>query len=181
MNSCPTSFYKFTDDMGRQVAIPATPLRIASLHDISITIPLIELGVFPVGSHGRTTDDGSLYVERSYGNLGKVLRDAGFKFPKIVDDIKDGGDATFSAEKLQDLDADYIFVTYRTDQLQTPQDSVEGLEKVIPDSCDYLTACKEGCMLVLPREAATTSSFDALSITASNVLTHISGNPFAKK
>ncbi|MBL1420534.1 MAG: ABC transporter substrate-binding protein [Alphaproteobacteria bacterium] len=289
----------YTDSLGRKVEIPTDAKRIVSLHDMVLTVPLIELGILPVGSHGRTTDDGTpfirsskaitgydfdnsdiefmgnwpadvekvvtakpdlilttswqglkygqieniaptlvinsestievfdmlaeitgsgaqldilksryaqqiadikriidtenitvnviqpydgnLYVEHTYGNLGKVLRDAGFKFPKIVDDIAVGGDASFSAEKLQDLDADYVFVTYRTDQLQTPQDSIDGLEKVIPGFCDYFSACKKGRMLVMPREAATTSSFDALSITASNVLTHISGNPYAKK
>lgn len=48
----------FTDDLGRQVAVPDHPLRIVSLYDIDLTIPLLELGVVPVGSHGRLGRDG---------------------------------------------------------------------------------------------------------------------------
>lgn len=49
----------FTDDLGRVVNVPLHPQRIVSLHDLDITIPLIELGVPPVASHGRTRPDGS--------------------------------------------------------------------------------------------------------------------------
>jgi iron complex transport system substrate-binding protein len=37
----------FTDDLGRKVVVPVHPKRIVSLHDLDITIPLIELGVPP--------------------------------------------------------------------------------------------------------------------------------------
>ncbi len=42
----------FTDDLGRVVKVPQHPKRIVSLHDLDITIPLIELGVPPIASHG---------------------------------------------------------------------------------------------------------------------------------
>jgi iron complex transport system substrate-binding protein len=42
----------FTDDLGRTVTVPLHPQRIVSMHDLDITIPLIELGVPPVASHG---------------------------------------------------------------------------------------------------------------------------------
>lgn len=32
----------FTDDLGRSVSIPAKPKRIVTLHDIDLTIPLID-------------------------------------------------------------------------------------------------------------------------------------------
>lgn len=35
---------QFTDDTGRTVTVPLHPKRIVSLHDLDITIPLIELG-----------------------------------------------------------------------------------------------------------------------------------------
>jgi iron complex transport system substrate-binding protein len=47
----------FTDDLNRKVVVPVHPKRIVS-HDLDITIPLIELGVPPVASHG-TRPDGS--------------------------------------------------------------------------------------------------------------------------
>ncbi|KAA9008139.1 ABC transporter substrate-binding protein [Histidinibacterium aquaticum] len=54
-----------TDDLGRAVEIPADPQRIASLHDTSLTVALLELGVTPVASHGRTTEDGTPYIRSS--------------------------------------------------------------------------------------------------------------------
>lgn len=36
---------RFTDDLNRNVVVPVHPKRIVSLHDLDITIPLIELGV----------------------------------------------------------------------------------------------------------------------------------------
>ena len=55
----------FTDDAGRVVDIPAEPLRIVSLQDLAITVPLLELGVTPVGSHGRTTAEGVPFIRSS--------------------------------------------------------------------------------------------------------------------
>ncbi|MBT1630313.1 iron-siderophore ABC transporter substrate-binding protein, partial [Klebsiella pneumoniae] len=52
----------FTDDLGRKVTVPAHPKRIVSLHDLDITIPLIEPGLPPVASHGRTRPDGSHFI-----------------------------------------------------------------------------------------------------------------------
>jgi iron complex transport system substrate-binding protein len=45
--------HTFTDDLGRVVTVPLHPQRIVSMHDLDITIPLIELGVPPVASHGH--------------------------------------------------------------------------------------------------------------------------------
>ena len=55
----------FTDDLGRVVDIPGQPLRIVSLQDLAITVPLLELGVTPVGSHGRTTAEGVPFIRSS--------------------------------------------------------------------------------------------------------------------
>ena len=55
----------YTDDAGRTVEVPAHPQRIASLHDLFFTVPLIELGVMPAGSHGRIANDGSVYLRSS--------------------------------------------------------------------------------------------------------------------
>ncbi len=52
----------FTDDLGRTVTVPLHPQRIVSMHDLDITIPLIELGAPPIASHGRTRPDGSHYL-----------------------------------------------------------------------------------------------------------------------
>lgn len=44
-----------TDDTGTKVTFPAEPRRIVSLHSSALTLPLVELGVSPVGSHGIGT------------------------------------------------------------------------------------------------------------------------------
>lgn len=301
LGSVSTSARTFIDDTGRNVTLPDNPIRIASLHDSLLTIPLLELGVFPVASNGRVNGSSSPFIRGSkaltgydfdnsnitfvgtspvdvekllsvkpdliittpwqkasleqleaiaptvvldynkrsriemfealalltnsqekliilkdryqeqinrikriiktqdisvnviqatkgkvlvwntYFNLGKVLRDSGFKFPQAVEDIAVGERVSFGAEKLQSLDADYLFVTYRTDKKHTPIDAIAEFEAVVPNFCNFLTACKEGRMLVMPREEASSSSFTALGIIAYNVLTHISGKPYLKK
>ena len=288
----------FTDDTGRVVEIPAKPQRIVSLHDLSITVPLIELGVFPLGSHGRTTpdgkpfirsskvltgvdfdnsdikfvgnlpadveavaalepdliittvwqtanveqlqaiaptivldddvrpafdvfdvladltgtedrlallktryqgqiaqikrlldagsisasviqaNDGKLYIEHTYATLGKVLRDAGFTFPAKVDAIPAGESAEFSAEELPEFDADFVFATYRTDTLQTPADAIGALEAALPNFCQFLHACRENQLIVIPREEASAASYYALGAVSYMLISNISGRTF---
>jgi iron complex transport system substrate-binding protein len=287
-----------TDDIGRTVEIPTRPLRIVSLHDLSLTIPLIELGVFPVGSHGRTTpegtpfirsskvltgvdfdnsdikfvgnlpadveavaalepdlilttawqtadvgqlqaiaptvvlddnfrsgfeifdllaeltgtedrlavlktryegqvaqikrlidtgsisasviqaNDGKLYIEHTYGTLGKVLRDAGFTFPAKIEAIPAGESAEFSAETLPEFDADFVFATYRTDTMQTPADALGALETAMPNFCQFLHACRENQLIVIPREEASAASYYALGAISYMLISNISGRDF---
>lgn len=290
--------WTFTDDAGRTVEVPSHPQRIVSLHDTGFTIPLLELGVHPVGSHGRTTADGEPFIRSSkgltgidfdnsdiefmgnlpadiervaavspdliitspwqqssvgqleriaptvvldnsereryeiyglladvvgatdqlailetryqgqidevrrlidtenitvnviqgvngevlswhtYATLGKVLRDAGFQFPERVDAIPEGDFVRFSAESFPELDADFLFVTYRTDAEETPADAMAHLEDVAPNFCEFLYACRNNQMVVMPREEASTASYYALGIMAYTVISHISGREF---
>jgi iron complex transport system substrate-binding protein len=288
----------FTDDTGRTVDIPVAPLRIVSLHDVSLTLPLLELGVIPAGSHGRTTAEGEPFIRSSavltgidftnseiefvgnlpadveavaalepdlilttpwqtapvdqlaaiaptvvldsglrrgfamhevladitgtqgnlavldaryqeqvaqirrlidtgsvsvnviqgvngqlavwhtYGALGKLLRDAGFTFPERVNAIPEGDFENFSAETLPEMDADFVFVTYRTDTLETPADADKYLEEVMPGFCEFLHACRENQMIIIPREEASAASYYGLGVLAYTVLSHISGRDF---
>ncbi|PHM61048.1 ABC transporter substrate-binding protein [Xenorhabdus ishibashii] len=45
-----------TDTMGREVVIPEKPQRIVVMSEPAIGLPLMELGVQPVGSYGRSED-----------------------------------------------------------------------------------------------------------------------------
>ncbi|NHB88482.1 ABC transporter substrate-binding protein [Photorhabdus tasmaniensis] len=45
-----------TDTMGREVVIPEEPQRIVVMSEPAIGLPLMELGVQPVGSYGRSED-----------------------------------------------------------------------------------------------------------------------------
>lgn len=289
-----------TDDLGRLVTVPLEPQRIAVLHDKNLGTPLIELGVLPVGSHGRTTADGkpfirgsitvtgldfdnstieylggnpadieaisavqpdliltstwqkadvdqlskiaptvvvdttaretigvfpllaettgktaeleqleqryqaqinqikriidtnnirvsvlqgangSFFVQHTYSTLGKVLRDAGFQFPEAVNAIDQGAFESWSAERLQDLDADIIFMTYRTDKEQVPQDARDAITEVFPGWCRRLHACRESQVVILPRAEATSASYDALMALSFSVLTAVSSQDIVR-
>lgn len=288
---------RFTDDLGRVVTVPLHPKRIVSLHDLDITIPLIELGVPPVASHGRTRADGShtlrssgmltgvdfdnsnmtfigtadidieaiaaakpdliitepsrntpveqlekiaptvsidhlqggapeIYrklaqltgtqarlqiLERryreqiaalkstldtskitvsviqanngkinalhSYHSLGRVLRDAGFRFPKLIDSIPEGGRIDVSAERLPELDADFVFDTWRGDTGGKPQDEIAAMDAVMPGWCDFLHACRTGHYVLISREEAISNSFASLSLMVAQVQSQIAGRP----
>lgn len=288
----------FTDDAGRTVEIPTKPLRIVSLQDLAITVPLLELGVTPVGSHGRTTAEGQPFIRSSgvltgidfdnsdiafvgnlpadveavaalepdlilttpwqtapveqlaaiaptvvlddsqrgdlamhdilaeltgtedrlnilkaryrgqveqikrlidtqnisvnviqgvngqvavwhtYGALGKVLRDAGFTFPDRVNAISGGDPERLSGEAFPELDADFVFATYRTDTLETPADAKKFLEEVLPNFCDYLHACRENQFIIIPREEASASSYYGLGVLSYMIISQISGRDF---
>ena len=287
----------FTDDLGRKVVVPLHPQRIVSLHDLDITIPLIELGVAPVASHGRTRPDGSHVLRSSamltgvdfdnskiafigtatidieavaaakpdliitepsrntpveqlekiaptvsidhldggapriysklaqltgtqaqlailerryqaqiaalkstidtgkirvsviqanqgkinalhtYHSLGRVLRDAGFVFPPLIDSIPEGGRIDVSAERLPELDADFVFATWRGDTGGTPQDEMKAMDAVMSGWCDFLSACRSGHYVLISREEAISNSFAALSLMVAQVQSQVAGRP----
>lgn len=52
----------YTDDAGIEVQVPVDPQRIVSMHDSSLTTPLLELGIVPVGSFSRVDEAGNAYM-----------------------------------------------------------------------------------------------------------------------
>ncbi|WP_341487633.1 ABC transporter substrate-binding protein [Pararhizobium sp. A13] len=287
----------FNDDAGRTVTVPARPTRIASLHDIDITIPLIELGVIPAASHGRVGLHGTPYIRsgalltgvdfdssgmiyvgsndidletlaetkpdliinatgrptpvealekiaptvvidatrlgaphvyarlaeltgtqaklavldrryrsgiaalkqavdtssitvsvfqplngkintyHTYRALGRVLRDAGFRFPKVIDAIPEGERIEVSAERLPEFDANFIFDPYRTDTGGTSADEIAAMEEVMPDFCNFLKACREGRYIMVSREEAISNSYAALALMTAAVQASIAMRP----
>ena len=275
----------FVDDTGRSVSVPERPLRIVSLDDVNITVPLIELGVMPVGSQGRVgpgghrflrgsliltgvdfdnseigflgtqpvdveavaalkpdliitlshrptpvaqlqeiaptvvldetvrsafeiygvlaelsgrqaeaavlerryqaqlaqlrsigdlgkisvsvisaTGDGKINIERTYGSFGGVLRDAGLRFPAMIDAIPDNRNIDVSPEALPELDADFVFDTYRGDKGETPLDAEARMAAILPDYCRFLSACAKGRYIVIPRDEAKAISYQGRSL-----------------
>lgn len=287
-----------TDDLGRTVTVPLNPQRIVSLHDTSLTVALLELGVMPVGSHGRVLNDthqsmrssklmtgidfdnssikfvgatpadpekvaavkpdlilttswqtadvnklsaiaptyvfdisqredfdiyadianlvgksdqveqyearyqsqlqqirdtvdvsktkvaiiqahgGEMQVWNTYGSLGKVLRDAGFAFPDIVNNIAGNERQTFSGEVLPEFDADMIFITYRPQRGETPADAADKMAEVLPQWCEVLKACANGQVVYLPRSETTSSTYNSLGLMAYTVISHLTGREF---
>lgn len=291
----------FEEDLGRKVEVPVHPKRIVSLHDLDITIPLIELGVPPVASHGRTGLDGKntlrssgmltgvdfdnsdisfigstnidieaivaakpdliitqpsrdtpiaqlekiaptvsidhllgsapriyaklaeltgtqaryaildrryreqiaqlkrlvdtskisvsvlqankgkITVHHTYQSLGRVLRDAGFKFPPLIEAIPEGERIDVSAERLPELDADYVFNTFRADTGGKPADEIADMEKVMPGFCDFLKACREGRYVLISREEAIANTYASLNLLVLVVQSQVTGRPFLGK
>lgn len=124
-------------------------------------------------------DDHTLYAEHTWGVLGQILRDAGFQFPAIIDDITPGSSTTISPERLADFDADWVFLTYRTDAGETPADVDAAMEAIVPNWCDALRACREGRVVFLPRDEATTPSYAAASALLFSLVSHMA-DPFVQ-
>lgn len=286
---------QFTDATGKTVEVPSAPERIVALHDLSLTVPLNELGLSPVGAVGRTGADGVRYLRgaktltgidfdnsdivdvggfpadlevvaslnpdlilmmhfnttdrtqleavaptimlednmrgefvvfdqlaaltgteerldvlknryqgqvaqiekmidtqdisvsvfgpsqdklvawHTYGALGKVLRDAGFGAPEIVNQIDGSERVYFSGEQIAAFDADFIITTYDHNRGESPQSIIDDLNAIVPDFCRYLTACREGRMIFLPREDAVTRSYEALGQMSAVIMGVIGG------
>lgn len=109
----------FTDDLGRTVTVPLHPQRIVSMHDLDITIPLIELGAPPIASHGRTRPDGSHYLRASAQLTGVDFDNS---------DIRFIGTADIDLEAVAAAKPDLIITE------PSRHVSVEQLEKIAPHS-----------------------------------------------
>lgn len=286
----------FTHDAGT-TDIPVHPQRIVSLHDVGLTIPLLELGVTPVGSGGRMRDDGSIYLrsgmsllgidfdnsdmqfvddedieaiaalepdliitssddaatlrqynlvaptialnrynrpgpehfrvladavgatERyeqlqhrldwqiaelrhavpdaarttigilhaepgalvsaylpTYGSLGYVLSEVGFQMTPLAEEL--GDQESVSPERAAELDADFLIITYRNDQGETPETARAEMEAVLPGWCDFMHACRNDQVLFLPRDEAFTVSYNAMDLAIATVHAGIAGRHF---
>ena len=97
-------------------------------------------------------NNGKVTVHHSYHALGRVLRDAGFRFPPLIERIPDGQRIDVSAEQLPELDADFVFATWRSDTGGKPQDELQAMEGVMPGWCDFMRACRTGRYILLPRK-----------------------------
>ncbi|WP_127559965.1 ABC transporter substrate-binding protein [Saccharospirillum alexandrii] len=120
--------------------------------------------------------DGKLSVSESYGSLGQVIEDIGFRQPNIVQGIE--GEAEFSAEALTDFDGDFIFDTYRISAGDVPDDARERMAGVLPGWCEVLHACRNNQYITLPRTFVYSSSFASLELNIQLLVTHIGGRDF---
>ena len=91
-----------------------------------------------------------LWVYRSgLGAIAQVLADVGFAQPAAVAALPES-QASWSAELIQDLDADFIFGFYRQQPDATPETIFAAYEKFAPGWCQALTACQNGQFVLLP-------------------------------
>lgn len=120
-------------------------------------------------------NQGKINALHTYHSLGRVLRDAGFSFPKLIDSIPPGGRIDVSAERLPEMDADFVFATWRGDLGGKPQDEIAAMDAVLPGWCEFLTACQRGHYVLISREEAISNSFASLSLMVAQVQSHIAG------
>ncbi|EMH4162399.1 ABC transporter substrate-binding protein [Pluralibacter gergoviae] len=109
--------YQVTDGLGREVTIPRSPQRIVVMSEPAVGLPLMELGVQPVGSFGRG-DDGSYQLGTDF--VDAVLGKGRIK-PKGI-----GAGREVSLEKLNALKPDLIIGT------EFDVDKVKQLSTVAP-------------------------------------------------
>ena len=286
----------FVDDRGREVDVPADPQRIVSLDDLRLTVPLLELGVVPVASHGRegdagpyiraaklvtgidfdnsdiefvgsdisaeavlnvepdlivvyggrdelldqlemiaptvvldptaddymgvyqklaeltntedtlarlqmryeaqldqlralidtsaitvsviTASEGAMTVPHTFGSLGIAVRDAGFRVPALMDSLDLGTEIQLSAERIDEIDADLVIDSYRSDRGETPEAADERMREVFPQYCEALWACRNGQFVRLPREEFYAISYYGLTASIYTLTALISAQEF---
>jgi iron complex transport system substrate-binding protein len=108
--------------------------------DISVSLTFM----FPGGNE--------MWVYKHGGTLGainQVVQDLGFKEPAAVSALPTDM-VSFSAELIQDLDADFVFGFYRQQPDATPAALKETYEAFAPGWCQALTACQNGQFILLP-------------------------------
>lgn len=123
--------------------------------------------------------DGTLNYWSDYGSLTQVMDDIGFARPAINQQVDDGR-MEISAERLQDIDADYIIDTFGISWGETPQDARARMSLVLPNWCSVLTACQNGQYIVLPRTYAFSSSFASLEMMTQILVSHVAGRSDAR-
>ncbi len=131
----------------------------------------------PMISVISATGDRKLSVERRYGSLGLVLRDAGFASPDIIRSIPENSGAVFSPEALPEFDADIIFDTYRNDRNETRENARQRLENMLPGYCRFLSACRKGRYYFLPRDEAKSTTYAARMMAIATITAMVSSLP----
>ncbi|SMQ85406.1 iron complex transport system substrate-binding protein [Devosia lucknowensis] len=122
-------------------------------------------------------DGEELWVYRAnLGAITQVLGDLGFSQPKAVSEIAET-QVSWSAELIQELDADFIFGFYRQQPDATPDAIRAAYEKFAPGWCQALTACQNGQMILLPGPTFG-STMTGLELALELVENNVAGRPF---
>ena len=125
--------------------------------------------MFPAGEE--------LWVYRAnLGAIAQVLGDLGFAQPKAVAALE-ATQASWSAELIEDLDADFIFGFYRQQPDATPKAIFAAYEKFAPGWCQALSACRNGQFVLLPGPAFG-STMTGLELALELVESHVAGRAF---
>lgn len=125
--------------------------------------------------------DGELRTFADYGAFTTVLDRIGFARPEFIADKRAEGEQgrfVVSPEILHQLDADFLFDTYRIDQDDSPAQMRARIAGVLPGWCQLLHACRERQYVGLPREHASPQSFTTLGYNVNYVINAVAGRDF---
>lgn len=118
-----------------------------------------------------------LWVYRAnLGAIAQVLSDLGFSQPPAVAALE-ATQASWSAELIQDLDADFIFGFYRQQPDATPPVIRAAYEKFAPGWCQALAACRNGQFILLPGPTFG-STMAGLDLALELVESQVAARPF---
>ena len=153
------SYQRYLDNVARAKAYIGDPSA------ISATMTFM----FPAGEE--------LWVYRAgLGAIAQVLEDIGFAQPAAVASLAET-QASWSAELIQALDADFVFGFYRQQPDATPETVFAAYEKFAPGWCQALTACRNGQFVLLPGPTFGTT-MTGLDLALELVESHVAGRAF---
>lgn len=134
--------------------------------EISVTLTFM----FPEGEE--------LWVYREgLGAMGQVVSDLGFDMPEAVRALE-ARQASFGAETIETLDADFVFGFYRQQPDATPAAVAAAYETFNPGWCQALSACRDGRFVLLPGPTFG-STMTSLELALELVEAHMAARPFA--
>ncbi|MEM6429243.1 MAG: ABC transporter substrate-binding protein [Deinococcota bacterium] len=110
-------------------------------------------------------------------NFTQVLDDLGLVPNELTQEQIDRGvvwSEWYSVEALERMDADIVFMHYSTPAGFPPNTLIERMDAVLPNWCDFITACAEGNVLLIPGSSINAPTFDSLNATLDVVGSHLS-------
>lgn len=154
-----TRYQRYLDNVER------TKTFIGDTSVISATMTFM----FPAGEE--------LWVYRAgLGAIGQVLSDLGFAQPEAVAALE-ANQASWSAELIEQLDADFIFGFYRQQPDATPEAIFAAYETFAPGWCQALTACRNDQFILLPGPTFG-STMTGLELALELIESHVAGRMF---
>ncbi|WP_421708645.1 ABC transporter substrate-binding protein [Algihabitans sp.] len=94
----------------------------------------------------------------------------------LMEELSSSGDrfsTRMSLERFPELDADYIFVTFREAGRQQLEEGLDRLDQALPTWCQLLSACREGRIIVFSDEVAVSPSFVGYSRMLDIAMSHL--------
>lgn len=144
---CESGMRPFTHSAG-ELCVPERPMRIVTMNDQILTLPLYELGAPLVGSLGRVADDGTPFMRGGMDTLGIDYSNTNITFVGVGDEV--------DLEAIAALEPDLIVgITY------TDPDTIEKLNLIAPTPVlDEVALGFEGTLRALADLAGRTEQFE---------------------